>query len=591
MLLLSVNCGSSSVKSALVETHTRARVLDVRMENIGAADGRMLVDGRETSAAGGEDLQSAVRTVLRYLRDHAPQAARIEGVAHRIVHGGARFVQPTLLDAETLDAIEAVNDLAPLHNPPAIAAVRTAMAELPQVPHVAVFDTAFHGTLPARARQYALPVALARRHGLRRFGFHGISHQHVATSVAAWMRTAPQALRVISCHLGNGASVAAVEYGRSVETSMGMTPLEGLVMGSRPGDIDPGILLKLLDSGEYDAEGLGRLLNNESGLMGLTGTNDMREIERRAAEGDESCRLAINLFTHRLRKYIGAYAAVMGGVDAIAFTGGIGEHSALVRHRVAQRLDFLGATLDEDRNRDVRLGAAAPMALISADHARTRLFVVRADEETTLACAAAALLESRDRTPGPLRVPVAVSARHAHLSQPTIDRLFGPGHRLRERRPLSQPGQFAAQETVTLIGPRGRLERVRLLGPPRERDQVEISRSDEYVLGVDAPVRLSGDLDNTPGITLEGPAGRVTLERGVICARRHIHMHPDDALRFGVRDCDSVQVRIDSEGRDLIFADVTVRVSPDFRLELHLDTDEANAAGLEDGDVVELLRA
>src|SRR5690606_30341790 len=160
--------------------------------------------------------------------------------------------------------------------------------------------------LPARARQYALPVALARRHGLRRFGFHGISHQHVATSVAAWMRTAPQALRVISCHLGNGASVAAVEYGRSVETSMGMTPLEGLVMGSRPGDIDPGILLKLLDSGEYDAEGLGRLLNNESGLMGLTGTNDMREIERRAAEGDESCRLAINLFTHRLRKYIGA---------------------------------------------------------------------------------------------------------------------------------------------------------------------------------------------------------------------------------------------------------------------------------------------
>ncbi|PZN28936.1 MAG: acetate/propionate family kinase, partial [Proteobacteria bacterium] len=479
----------------------------------------------------------------------------------------------------------------PLHNPPAIAAVRTAMAELSQVPHVAVFDTAFHGTLPARARQYALPVALARRHGLRRFGFHGISHQHVATSVAAWMRTAPQALRVISCHLGNGASVAAVEYGRSVETSMGMTPLEGLVMGSRPGDIDPGILLKLLDSGEYDAEGLGRLLNNESGLMGLTGTNDMREIERRAAEGDESCRLAINLFTHRLRKYIGAYAAVMGGVDAIAFTGGIGEHSALVRHRVAQRLDFLGATLDEDRNRDVRLGAAAPMALISADHARTRLFVVRADEETTLACAAAALLESRGRTPGPLRVPVAVSARHAHLSQPTIDRLFGLGHRLRERRPLSQPGQFAAQETVTLIGPRGRLERVRLLGPPRERDQVEISRSDEYVLGVDAPVRLSGDLDNTPGITLEGPAGRVTLERGVICARRHIHMHPDDARRFGVRDCDSVQVRIDSEGRDLIFADVTVRVSPDFRLELHLDTDEANAAGLEDGDVVELLRA
>jgi len=188
-----------------------------------------------------------------------------------------------------------------------------------------------------------------------------------------------------------------------------------------------------------------------------------------------------------------------------------------------------------------------------------------------------------------VRIPVAISARHAHLSQPTIDRLFGKGHELAPRAPLSQTGQFSAEETVTLVGPRGKLPDVRLMGPPREHDQVEISRTDEFVLGVDAPVRISGDLANTPGITIEGPAGRVTLPSGLICARRHIHMSLEDAGRLGVRDCDVVAVRIDTDGRDLQFGDVMVRVSPQFRLELHLDTDEANAAGVKPGDYTELL--
>ena len=211
-------------------------------------------------------------------------------------------------------------------------------------------------------------------------------------SVAACMGTVAQDLRIVSCHLGNGASVTAIEYGRSVETSMGMTPLEGLVMGTRCGDIDPGILLHLMRSGGYDLDAIERLISSESGLKGLAGTNDMREIEARAAAGDESCRLAIALYAHRVRKYVGAYAVVMGGVDVIAFTGGIGEHSAVIRHRVAQRLEFLGAVLDEDQNRAAKVDARRSTAEISMPRSRVRLIVVHADEETAIAAEAAELM-------------------------------------------------------------------------------------------------------------------------------------------------------------------------------------------------------
>jgi acetate kinase len=334
---------------------------------------------------------------------------------------------------------------------------------------------------------------------------------------------------------------------------------------------------------------LHELLNYRSGLLGLTGTRDMRDIERRAAEGDEGCRLAITLYAHRVRKYIGAYAAIMGGVDAIAFTGGVGENSALVRHRCMQRLEFLGAILDEDRNRDVKLTRATPLAEISEEGSRTRLLVVLADEELSMVHTAATLLASQVQRARDLRVPIAVSARHAHLSHATIAKLFGEAHQLKVHGALSQTGQYSTQETLSLIGPRGRIDGVRLMGPPRQSDQIEISRSDEFALGIDAPVRISGDLANTPGVTLEGPKGRCTLARGVICARRHIHMSTADAERIGVEDHQSVAVRVDSEGRNLVFHDVTVRVSPAFRLELHLDTDEANAAGLKSGDVGEIV--
>jgi acetate kinase len=583
--ILALNCGSSSIKCAVIDSDTGARELELRVADIGRGSPRLIVGETATNLAAALDLPAAIDALLAELRRRWVDLGKIDAVVHRVVHGGARFTAPTLVDEEVLAQLDELAHLAPLHNPPATLAIRRARELFPQAAHVAVFDTAFHATLPRRAREYALPEDVRARHGIRRYGFHGISHADAATRVAAHLERSPQQLRVICCHLGSGASITAIEYGRSVETSMGMTPLEGLVMGTRAGDIDAGIILEL--ARELSPDALAELLNKRAGLMGLTGTDDMRDIERRAGEGDEPCRLAISLYTHRIRKYLGAYASIMGGVDAIVFTGGVGEHSALVRHRCLQRMGFLGAVLDEDRNRIAAVSAKAPVIDVATPESRTRLLVMRADEERAMAVDAAKLLASQHR-PASRRIPIAVSARHAHLSMATIEKLFGPGYRLRPKSALSQTGQFAAEETIRLLGPRGDIAQVRVMGPPRERDQVEISRSDEFTLGIDAPVRISGDLANTPGVTLEGPHGRTTMENGVICARRHIHMNPLDAQAFGVADCETVSVRIDSNGRDLTFNDVSVRVAPQFTLELHLDTDEANAAEVKTGDFAEL---
>ena len=590
MLIFVLNCGSSSIKSELIETAGGSRLLEMQIENLGSASCRLLAGEERQPLDAGTDIVAGIKRLIAELQARRKGEKGLAAVAHRFVHGGAQFIKPVKLGETVLRAIEALSDLAPLHNPVALEATRAAIAQLPDVPHVAVFDTAFHSTLPPRAREYALPRDIVERFDIRRYGFHGMSHAQVMRSAAMHLQADMRSLRIVSCHLGNGASVTAIEYGRSVETSMGMTPLEGLVMGTRCGDIDPGVLLHMMSHGGYEADGLSDLLNRDSGLKGLAGTNDLRTIEQRAGEGDEACRLALTLYAHRVRKYIGAYAAVMGGVDVIAFTGGIGQNSALMRHRILQRLDFLGARLDEDRNRDAKVSDDEPVRRISDESSRVQLLVVSASEEMEIALQTDALLQEDAAEPGSMQIPVEISARHAHLTQPTIDKLFGAGHQIKPRTALSQPGQFAAEEAVTLIGPRGRIEKVRLMGPSRKADQVEISRSDEFVLGVDAPVRISGDLRNTPGITLEGPAGRTTIESGLICARRHIHMNPRDAQRFGVRDHDSVQVRIDSDGRDLVFSDVTVRVSDDYELRLHLDTDEANAAGVQQGDMAELVR-
>ncbi len=288
----------------------------------------------------------------------------------------------------------------------------------------------------------------------------------------------------------------------------------------------------------------------------------------------------MHAFCHRLRKYIGAYAAVLGGVDAIVFTAGIGQNSALVRHRVAARLDFLGARLSEDLNRDCKVSLENPVADISTRNSRCKLLVVATDEQHAIAEAAARVAQGLSELPEAPPIPISISARHVHLTQEHVEALYGPGAQLEPRVELTQPGQFAAQQRVTLIGPKRQIERVTVVGPTRGKTQVEISRTDEFHLGLDAPIRCSGDIANTPGLTLEGPHGRVTLAEGVIQSQRHIHMTPEDAEIYGVSDRDIVEVGVDTDGRNMVFGDAIVRVKASYHLDMHLDTDEGNAANL-----------
>jgi len=586
MRALVVNCGSSSVKTDVLDTVSGIRLLSLRVERVGHAEARLVGEGLDEPVQARDHAQ-ALRAVLPRLIEAGP----IQVVGHRVVHGGEAFTAPILLDEPRLDAIGALVPLAPLHLPGNLAGVRAALAALPDLPHVAVFDTAFHASLPRRARTLPLPAALRGEHGLRRYGFHGPSHHFVSRRAAAHLQTDVRELRIVSCHLGNGSSLAAIEHGRSVETTMGMTPLGGLPMGTRPGDLDPGVLLHLLRSG-VSAQDLDRALNHESGLAGLSGTSgDLRDIERRAHDGDDDARLAIQVFTHRISQEIASMAAPMAGLDALVFTGGIGENSALVRQRACARLGFMGVRLDDDANRDARVAQPGDVATISHYHSRVRVLVIMTDEALDIARDAARIAQGAHRVDTASGIPIAVSARHVHLTQQAVEALFGPGHRLTPRNPLSQPGQFACEETVDLIGPRRTIERVRVLGPTRSRSQVEVARTDEFFLGIDAPVRASGDLDGTPGITLRGPHGELTLSEGVICAWRHIHMTPADARAFGVGDGDIVEVDVTGGPRRLTFGDVLVRVSDKFALEMHIDTDEANAAELDSGVPGELVRS
>jgi acetate kinase len=564
MKVLVLNAGSSSLKGAVVDTTTGTRLAEARIERMGEGDLSTALDGLLATLEHSENL---------------------EAVGHRVVHGGSQFSEPVRIDVSVIEQIKGLTPLAPLHNPANVEAIRVAMQRLPDLPHVAVFDTAFHQTMPRRAQTYALPASLADTHGIRRYGFHGPSHACVARRAAAHLDADLRDLRLITLHLGNGASACAIEYGRSIETSMGMTPVEGLVMGTRSGDIDVGALIAVARREGMSLDDLDRIVNHESGLTGLSGVgNDLRDIEARAEAGDDRCRLALSVFAHRVRKYIGAYAAVLGGVDAIVFTGGIGENSASMRHRAAQHLGFLGARLDEDANRDAQVGQESPVAEFSTAHSRCRLLVVKTDEEGEIARATASCLQTPESRDAGEVIPVAISARHVHLSREHIDALFGAGYELTPKKDLTQPGQYACVERLTLVGPKSELSRVGIIGPERSKTQVEISRTDEFALGIDAPIRMSGDIAGSAGLTLRGPAGEVTLVEGVIQSQRHIHMTPEDAARYGVAHKDIVEVAIDSDGRDLVFGDVVVRVKSSYKLEMHVDTDEGNAADLARAD-------
>jgi len=531
-------------------------------------------DRRHSGRAPHADLGAAMSAVPALLEDLG--MGDVHAVGHRMVHGGPTFTRATVLDDAALAQIETLTPLAPLHNPANLRAVRLARSVWPGLPQVGVFDTAFHLSAPTRATTYAVPKAW-REAGLRRYGFHGTSHKYVALRAAEALGQPLRMLRLISVHLGNGASACAVQWGQSLDTSMGLTPLEGLVMGTRSGDVDPGAFGYLHRTLGLSIDEIERALNNDSGLKGLTGVSDMRDVEARAEAGDADARHAINLYAYRVRKYIGAYTAAMGGCDAIVFTGGIGENSPAMRRRICDGLEFMGLRLDNHRNIALRLTEGEAVQIQALD-SRVAVIVTETAEQLMIAREAALALAPSGLKPGAL-VPVAVSARHVHLSQAAVDVLFGDGYRLTPERPLRQPGNWIARERVALRGPRGTLEHVAILGPLRGRTQIEVSRSDSFVLGLDAPVRDSGALDDTPRVTLVGPEGEFETD-GLIIAARHIHTNPEDAEALGLRDGQVVSVRLGDELRGLTLARTLVRVSPGAATEMHIDTDEANAAGL-----------
>lgn len=578
MRILVFNAGSSSLKFGLYDmASAEAQQVKGGFDRFrgGACDLKLTVNGaRHDAQPALPDLAAAIAAVPGLLAAHGVAAP--DAIGHRIAHGGARFAGPARLDAETLAQIEALTPLAPLHNPANLAAIRLAMQVWPDLPQVGVFDTSFHLSAPDFATTYAVPKAW-REAGLRRFGFHGTSHKYVALRAAEVIGQPVDRLQIISCHLGNGASVCAINRGRSMDTSMGLTPLEGLVMGTRSGDVDPGTFGFLARELGLGVEAIEAALYNDSGLKALSGSPDMRDAEDRAAQGDPAAQLAIEVYAYRARKYIGAYAAAMGGLDALVFTGGIGENSASMRRRICDGLEFMGVTLDHDRNAKVELsGLAAPE--LQAWGGRVRVIVTETQEQLQIAREVAVALHGAARPR--LSVPVAVSARHIHLSPDHVQALFGGP--LTAEFDLRQPGNFAAHQRVRIEGPKGGFDNVRVLGPSRGRTQVEVSRTDTFALGIEAPVRLSGDLDGTPRVRLVGPAGSVETD-GLIIAARHIHMHPDDAVRWGVQDRQEVEVRVTGTGRDMTFSDVIIRVQPNAFTEMHIDTDEANAAGIKGG--------
>jgi acetate kinase len=327
-------------------------------------------------------------TALRQIADDLGLAdLDLRAVGHRVVHGGTRFREPTVVDDGVLAALRELSPLAPLHNPGNITGIEVARALRPDVPHVAVFDTAFHATLPAPAATYAIDAGVAAEHGLRRYGFHGTSHKYVAARTAALLGRPLAQTHTIVLHLGNGASATAVAGGRSVDTSMGFTPLDGLVMGTRPGDLDPGILVYLMRHG-YDTDAVDRLLQKRSGLAGLCGDNDLRTVLARRADGDPAAILAFDVYCYRIRKYVGAYHAVLGRLDAIAFTAGVGEHSPDVRAAALEGLAMWGIEIDPARN-------ATDAAVISPDAAPVAVCVVPTDEERAIADEARAVVEGR----------------------------------------------------------------------------------------------------------------------------------------------------------------------------------------------------
>ncbi len=389
MKILVLNCGSSSIKYALYNMHDRSLITSGGIEKIGSPDSFITIklNGQKHKITQPvEEHTQGVNLIFRSLTQ-GPYAvlsdpSEIDAVGHRMVHGGEKFSHSVLLTAGVMADFAACNDLAPLHNPANIKGVAAVSALLPQVPQVGVFDTAFHQTMPDYAYMYALPYELYQKHAIRRYGFHGTSHRYVSQRVCKWLGINPKGTRIITCHIGNGASIAAVKDGECLDTSMGLTPLEGLMMGTRSGDIDAGAVTYLMDKLQLDTKGISSLLNKQSGLLGVSGrSNDFRDILAAIEQGDSRALLAKQMYTYRIKKYIGQYAAAMGGVDIILFTGGAGENQWEVREGATSGLEFLGVHVDPKLNHACR----ATEAVISSPDSQVTVCVVPTDEELMIA--------------------------------------------------------------------------------------------------------------------------------------------------------------------------------------------------------------
>ena len=388
MKVLVLNCGSSSIKYQLFVMPARTLLAKGMIERIGDARAAIIHQdehGKQQQAINTANHDEAVAAILHKLMNSpsaSPEAGvAIDAVGHRVVHGGEEFTGSVLINDAVLASIEKMARLAPLHNPPNLAGIRGAMHALPHAPQVACFDTAFHATIPAVAYTYALPYELYEKLGVRRYGFHGTSHRYVARRAAAILGRDKYGINCITCHLGNGSSMAAVRDGRSVDTSMGLTPLEGLVMGTRCGDIDPAILFYLAENG-YTLDQLNDLCNKQSGVLGVSGSsNDMRTLVEEAAAGHERARLAIDIFCYRIKKYIGAYSAALGRVDALVFTGGIGENAVVLREQICANLASLGIRVDPRKNES----AVGKESRIDTEDGGVAVLVIPTDEEGAIA--------------------------------------------------------------------------------------------------------------------------------------------------------------------------------------------------------------
>tara|TARA_R100001143_G_C3358387_1_gene133985 strand:+ start:2579 stop:3802 length:1224 start_codon:yes stop_codon:yes gene_type:complete len=405
MLVLVINCGSSSVKYNLINTENETDVCKGIVERIGAVTSIVKHEPAEGSHRKETKVISSHTEALQEILDYLmspdnkiiSSASDIKAVGHRVVHGGEKFKDAVLIDDEVKEAIQQAFDLAPLHNPPNLKGIAAAEDRLPDIPQVAVFDTAFHHSIPPHAYLYGIPNRLYRRHKIRKYGFHGTSHYFVSRQYYKLTDKPKTETRVISCHLGNGASIAAIKGGDSIDTSMGFTPLSGMVMGTRSGDLDPSILFYIIEKEEIQLNSLHAMLNRHSGLLGLSGyASDMRDLIAEASNGDRRCQQAIDVFCYDIKKYVGSYIGVMNGCDAILFTAGIGENSSLIRKKALADMENLGIVIDEIKNENVQPGE---ITKISTDSSAVDIYVVPTNEELVIAIDAAKIASASGQTP------------------------------------------------------------------------------------------------------------------------------------------------------------------------------------------------